>query len=93
MATQCGFDVECFSDLIDGRITANIENGNPIMMTLGTDGVDSHAVVLTGYREVGSGVEYRISNPDNFDGAGWINRDNLSIKGYYIFTNPDNFIK
>lgn len=94
IAEKCGFDVEFNSDLIEGRITANLANGNPIMLTLDTDGDDFHAVVLTGYRETNSGaIEYHLSNPDFLDRSGWVNKNTLSIKGYYIFTNPDNLIR
>ncbi len=94
---ESGFaGVDVYGENFDnsGIITANLNAGNPIMLTLNTGGEDLHSVVLTGYRETNSGaIEYHLSNPDFLDRSGWVNKNTLSIKGYYIFTNPDNLIR
>ena len=94
---QCGFEyVDVYGENFDGSgiITANLNAGNPIMLTLNTGGEDLHTVVLTGYQETNSGaVQYRIANPDPFSASGWVNSNELNIKNWYIFTNPSNIIR
>ena len=94
---QSGFEaVDVYGENFDsfGIITGNLHAGNPIMLTLETGGEDLHAVVLTGYQETNSGVvQYRIANPDAFSASGWVNSNELNIKNWYIFTNPNNLIR
>ena len=94
IATKCGFDVDYTDNLNDaGIVTANLNAGNPIMLIIGVNGQNLHAVVVTGYRELESGPQYHIANPDNFSRDGWVNKSELDIKGNYIFTNPKNLIR